>query len=299
MPAYAIAGVTGHVGSVVASELLAHGEAIKAVVRDGNRGAAWRDRGAEIAAGTLEDKAFLGKTLAGAAGFFVLLPPNESETGSYFATQRRTSDTIAAAVKDSAVPLVVMLSSLGAELAEGTGPIKSLHYLEGALRATGTKLVAIRACYFQENIASVIPAAREAGIYPNFLPSADMAIPMVATRDIGHLAATSLRSAPQRSEIVDLLGPMYSARQLAEKLGIALGKPLQVVDVPAAGHVEAMVQAGLPPAAAEVYAEMYRAIGSGLITAKGDRTVEGTTTIDAVLSGLLAGGQAQAGSRTV
>lgn len=294
MPAYVIAGVTGHVGSVVANELLAQGERIKAIVRDGNRGAAWRERGAEIAVGSLDDRAFLTNALAGAAGFFVLLPPNDAETGDYFAAQRRTSDAIAGAVKDSAVPHVVMLSSLGAELAEGTGPIKALHYLENALRATGTKLIAIRASYFQENIASIIPAARQAGIFPNFLPSAEMSIPMVATQDIGRLAATLLKSPHQRSETVDLLGPMYSARQLAEKLGTALGKPLQVVDIPADGQVEAMIQAGLPRPIAEVYAEMYAAIGSGLITTKGDRAVTGTTAIEDVLSVLLGGGRIQA-----
>jgi uncharacterized protein YbjT (DUF2867 family) len=187
-----------------------------------------------------------------------------------------------------------MLSSLGAELADGTGPIKSLHYLENALRATGTKLIAIRACYFQDNIAGVIPGAREAGIYPNFLPSADMAIPMIATRDIGGLAAALLRSAPERSETVDLVGPMYSARQLAENLGTALGKRLQVVDIPEAGQVDAMIQAGLPRPVAEVYAEMNRAIGSGLITSKGDRAVTGTTAIDEILRDLLAGRQTQA-----
>jgi hypothetical protein len=92
MRTFVIAGITGHVGSVVGSELLARGERIKAIVRDPNRGAPWRDRGAEIAVGSLEDRPFLGKTLAGAAGFFVLLPPNDTETGDYFAAQRRTSD---------------------------------------------------------------------------------------------------------------------------------------------------------------------------------------------------------------
>jgi hypothetical protein len=87
---------------------------------------------------------------------------------------------------------------------------------------------------------------------------------------------------------------MYSARQVAVKLGMAFGKPLQVVDIPAAGHVEAMRQAGLPRPVAEVYAEMHTAIGSGLITTKRERTVTGTTTIDDVLSVLLAGGHAQA-----
>jgi uncharacterized protein YbjT (DUF2867 family) len=289
--AYVITGVTGHVGSVVASELLSRGEKIRAIVRDANRAAKWCDRGVELAVGSLDDRAFLGKNLSGVAGFFVLLPPNETAAVDYFAAQRRTSDAIASAVKDSSVPHVVMLSSQGAELAEGTGPIKALHYLEKALRATGTKLSVIRAGYFQENVAGVIPAARSAGVYPNFLPSADMAIPMIATRDIGRLAATLLLSAPQRSETIDLVGPMYSARQLAEKLGMALGKPLQVIDIPAAGRVEAMVQAGLPRQIAEVYAEMYTAIGSGLITNKGDRTVTGATTIDDVISELIAGGQ--------
>ena len=119
-----------------------------------------------------------------------------------------------------------------------------------------------------------------------------MAIPMIATRDIGSLSAALLISAPERSETVDLVGPMYSARQLADKLGTALGKRLQVVDIPETGQVEAMIQAGLPRPVAEVYAEMYRALGSGLITSKGDRTVTGTTTIDDILPDLLSGGQA-------
>jgi uncharacterized protein YbjT (DUF2867 family) len=156
-------------------------------------------------------------------------------------------------------------------------------------------VIAIRACYFQENIAGVISGAREAGIYPNFLPSADMAIPMIATQDIGRLAA-ALISAPGRSETVDLIGPMYSARQLTDKLGTALGKRLQVVDIPEAGQVEAMIHAGLPRPVAEAYAEMYRALGSGLITSKGDRTVTGTTAIDDILPDLLAGGQTQIAS---
>jgi uncharacterized protein YbjT (DUF2867 family) len=290
---YVIAGVTGNVGSVVASELLAQGEKIKAIVRDANRGAIWRERGAEIAVGSVGEQTFLAKALVGAAGFFALLPPDNRVGGEdFYAAQRRTADAIAAAVKESAVPHVVMLSSLGADLAEGTGPIKGLHYLENALRKTGTKLTAIRACYFQENISGIIPAARQAGIYPNFLPSADTAIPMIATRDIGRLAASLSRSPPQRSEIVDLVGPTYSARQLSQKLGAALGKPLQILDIPAGGHVEAMTQAGLPHAIAEVYAELYAAIGTGLITPRGDRTVTGTTTIDEVLPGLLARAQA-------
>jgi uncharacterized protein YbjT (DUF2867 family) len=280
--------VTGHVGSVVAAELLARGVKVRAIVRDANRGTAWVERGAEIVVGSLADSRFLTQTLTGAIAFFALLPP-DSRVGDedFYAAQRRTADAISAAVKESGVPFVVLLSSLGAELADGTGPIKVLHHLENRLRATGTKLVAIRASYFQENLSAVIPVARQQGVYPNFLPSADAAIPMIATKDIGRLAAELLMAPPAASEVVDLLGPVYSARQLSEKLGVALGKPLQIVDIPAERHVEAMTQAGLPPSIAEAYAEMYAAIGAGLLRPNGDRQITGQTTIDDVLPALL------------
>lgn len=282
-----ISGVTGHAGSVAADELLAQGAQVRAIVRSEQKGGAWRERGAELAIGSLEDTVFLTRALAGAAGFFVLLPPNPGGD-DFYQSQRRVADRIASAVKESAVPHVVMLSSVGAELADGTGPIKGLHYMEEALRVTGTKLTAIRASFFQENIASIIPAARQMGIYPNFLPSADMAIPMIATRDIGRLAAELLKSAPRASEAVDLVGPEYSASQLRDKLGAALDKPLRIVDIPAGNHVDAFMQAGMPRSIAEVYSEMYAALGSGLITASGDRRVAGTTPIDEVIAGLVA-----------
>jgi uncharacterized protein YbjT (DUF2867 family) len=293
MSDYVVAGVTGHVGSVVATELLGQGETIKAIVRKDDQAAVWRERGAKVAIGSLTDQGFLSQALTGAAGFFTLLPP-DYRAEDFHAVQRRTADAIAAAVKASAVPHVVMLSSLGADLAEGTGPIKGLHYLENALRAAGTQLTAIRACYFQENIEEVIPAARQSGIYPNFMPSADTVIPTIATRDIGRLAARLLTSPPRTNEIIDLVGPAYSARQVSEKLGAALGKRLEIVDIPAAGHVEALMQAGLIRPVAEVMAELYRAIGSGLITTKGDRLETGTTGIDEVIAALV--GQAQGGN---
>ena len=114
--------------------------------------------------------------LRGAKGFFTLLPPNYQST-DFFATQRKTADSIAGAVKASGVPHVVMLSSIGADLAAGNGPIKGLHYLENALRAAGVKLTAVRAGSFQENVANVLEPAKKMGIFPNFAPSADYPMP--------------------------------------------------------------------------------------------------------------------------
>src|SRR5690349_14568318 len=73
---FVVAGVTGHVGSVVAEQLLAKGQKVKVLVRDAAKGAAWSKKGAEVAQGSLEDQAFLTNALRGATGFFTLLPPN-------------------------------------------------------------------------------------------------------------------------------------------------------------------------------------------------------------------------------
>jgi uncharacterized protein YbjT (DUF2867 family) len=284
---FVVAGVSGNVGSVVADQLLAKGQKVKVLVRDAAKGAAWSKKGAEVAVGVLEDAAFLTGALKGAEGFFTLLPPNYQAAG-FFATQRKTADAIAQAAKASGVPHVVILSSIGADLAEGTGPIKGLHYLENALRAAGVKLSAVRAGYFQENAGGALEPAKKMGIYPSFAASADYPFPMVATKDIGALVATTLLTPPKESQIVDLAGPAYSIRQVAEKLGAALGKTLQVVDVPQDKWVSTLQQAGLSQEVAEILAEMYGAFASGKIKPVGDRLVEGHTPIDETLKTLAA-----------
>ncbi len=285
MSFYVISGATGHVGSVVTTELLAQGKRVKAIARHTDRATRLRELGAEMAAGALDDREFLAGTLRGAAGFFAMLPP-EYPPDDYLGGQRRMADSIAAAVKEAEVPRVVMLSSIGADLESGTGPILGLHYFEKALAATATRLTAIRPAYFQENVAAAIGPARQAAICPSFLPSGK-AIPMVATRDIGRLAARLLPENPSRNEVVDLLGPEYTPRQVCEKLAAALGVSLQLVEIPAAQRVDSLVQAGLPKGIAEVMAEMYGALEADRITTRGDRTEIGSTKLEEVLAVLL------------
>jgi len=282
---FVIAGATGNVGSAAAEVLLGQGQKVRVIVRDEAKGLKWAKRGAEVVVGNLEDQAFLSLILHGAQGAFFLIPPNFASV-DILGDQKKVGATIAAAVKDAQVPHVVMLSSIGADLAEGTGPIKGLYHFENSLRASGAKVTAIRAGYFMENVAQGIGAAKAAGIYPNMLPSQDIAMPMIATRDIGKLVAESL-IAGAKTEIIDLTGPSYTVKQLAEKVGNALKKSIQIVDIPQAGWLDALVNAGVPKPWAEQYVEMYQGLLSGKVTLKGDRTVVGKTEIDSVIEGLV------------
>ncbi|WP_062437987.1 NmrA family NAD(P)-binding protein [Herbidospora daliensis] len=268
---YAITGVTGHVGGAAARELLSRGEAVRAVVRDAAKGAGWSAEGAEVAVADLGDRAALAEALRGCAGAFVLLPTDLSPADPD-AFHRALADTIAGAVADSGVPHVVLLSSIGAELAEGTGPIRWLHHLENGLRATGTRVTAIRSWHFQEKAEMLLGAVLQ-GVYPVFAESADVPTTMIATRDIGVVAANALLSPAPGSEVVDLDGHRYTEREVAEELSAALGRPLQVVTVPREGWAGAMVDAGLPPRIAAELAELYDAERLGLYRTCGDRTV--------------------------
>ena len=285
---YVVAGATGHVGSVVADALLSQKKPVTVLVRDAAKGEPWKKKGAELAVGSLDRPDALTAALKGAKAFFVLLPPHYPPP-DVFAHQKKVSDAIAGAVKSSGVPYVVLLSSVGADLAEGTGPVKGLHYLEEALRKTGAALAALRAGYFQENAGNSLTPAKLLGIVPNFMASADAKLPMIATKDIGRLAAELMAVDPPKSQIVDLQGPAYSMKQVAELLGKALGKPLKLVDIPQAGWVDAMTKAGIPKYLADCFAEMYGAFLKGVMKPKGDRLVQGKTPLEETIKAVAKG----------
>jgi uncharacterized protein YbjT (DUF2867 family) len=279
---FVVAGVTGHVGSVVAAHLLAAGEQVRVLVRDRTKGERWRRQGAEVAVADLSDRDALTDALRGAHGCFVLLPFNLAAADIH-ADQRRMADAIAGAVQDSGVRHAVMLSSIGADLATGTGPIQYLHYLENLLRGTGAVVTAIRSGHFQEKVEALLGVALESGIYPVFGDSADTLVPMVATRDVGAVVAEMLVARPSASEVVDFLGPAYTERQVAGRLGLLLGRPLQVVPIPAPGWVDALIEAGSSRSIAESLAELYDAEQRGILRPQGDRLMQGRTEIDVTL----------------
>ncbi|NDL56916.1 NmrA family NAD(P)-binding protein [Phytoactinopolyspora mesophila] len=283
---YAITGITGHVGGATARELLAHGAPVRALVRDAAKGTSWAKRGAEVAVVDLTDRTTLTDAVTGADGWFVMLPfiPGATDADS----QRRLIDSIAGAARDSGVPHVVMLSSVGAHLPSGTGPIRWLHLLENELRSTGTVLSAIRSAHFQEKFEDVLDTVRNVGIYPNFGSSADVATPMIATRDIGAVAAALLLEGPTHSEVIDLDGPAYTERQVAEKLAAALGTTVDVVNVPRQEWVSTLEQAGVPRDFAEQVAELHAAGEDGLLRPAGDRVHQCTTEIDETIKHALA-----------
>jgi uncharacterized protein YbjT (DUF2867 family) len=288
---YAIAGVSGNTGSVVAEELLRRGEKIRVIVRNEEKGAPWREKGAEVAVASMDDADALTRALTGVEGAYLLLPPDMG-SDDMIARGRAFGDAFAQAVRAAGVKHVVFLSSIGAQHATGTGPIRALHEIETRLRGTGAALTLLRPPYFIENWGAAIGPASSDGVLPTFI-TPSLKIDMVATRDIGVAAADALRNVPSGVRIVELAGPgQYDASDVASALGSALGKDLQVVHPPLDAVVPTFTSFGISEHVAGLFREMYEGINSGHVAWDGTgERLQGTTPPEAVFRGLLSASQ--------
>ncbi|MGO1562699.1 MAG: NmrA family NAD(P)-binding protein [Actinomycetaceae bacterium] len=292
---YVIAGATGRVGGTVARRLLAKGEPVRVLVRRPEDADRWQRLGAEARAVDLTDRPALARALTGASAMFALLP-FDLGAADLDAQAEALACSIAGAVDDAGVPRVVMLSSGGADLAGGTGPIAGLYLLEEALRAV-TVLTAVRSGHFQEKVADVLAPAMAEGVYPVLAPSAEVPLAMGATADVGAVAADLLRAPSGVGETVDVLGPGYTEREVAAHLGRALGRELHVAVVPEDAWAQTLREAGFQAHVAESLAELYRADAAGLLAPRGDRTVRVTAPIEDTIAAVVGAHEEAIGAR--
>lgn len=280
---YAIAGVTGNTGSVVADTLLAQGEPVRVIVRDAAKGASWKARGAEVAVAALEDTAALTAALRGATGAYLLVPPRVASKDPA-GENRALIASLVRAVKDAKVPHVVLLSSVGAQHAKGTGPILSVHHAEHELAAV-TKLTAVRASYFLENWGGALGMIDQ-GVLPTFVP-ADVRFRMVATADIGKTAARAL--VEETPGVIELAGPReQSADDIAAIVSTITGKPVKAQVAPLDAVVPTFTSFGMSAEVAGLFREMYEGIAAGLLAPEPtNRQVKGAVGAETVLRALL------------
>ena len=274
-----VLGATGHTGSVVAQTLLAHKQSVRVVVRSADNGAIWAAKGAEVAVASLDDQAALTKALQGASGVYLLIPPNYGAT-SWLDEQRRRVDQTAEAVKASGIAHVVLLSSIGANLPDGTGPIRAARYGEQQLTAVAPNVTILRPGYFMDNWASGIGTAKNQGLLPSFI-SPQMSIPMISTRDIGRVAAERLMAGGRGHAIVELAGPEeYSPEDVATQLGGVLGRAVAVQAAPLSAVVPTFTSFGFSTEAAGLFQEMYTAFSKDVVRYERPQSlVRGTTSL--------------------
>ncbi len=272
---YVILGASGNTGSIIANSLLFKGEHVRVVGRDAGRLQRFVDRGAEAFTADISDAAALTKAFSGARAAYLMLPPAKSRED-----QERESDAIAKAVKESGLPYAVYLSSYGAQVPEGTGPVTGLHSLEQKLNAIdGLNVLHLRAAYFMENNLAAISMIQGMGIFGNALLP-DVKLPMIATSDVGDYAAQRLLHLDfSGKQTRELLGERdLSMTEATAVIGRGIGKPdLRYEQFPYDQVQQVLTQMGVPPKGAALYIEMYKAINVGILAPLEPRSTENTT----------------------
>lgn len=273
-----VTGATGNVGGAIAERLLKAGHKVRAIGRNKEKLGPLVSKGAEAVVGDQADAEFLTEAFTGAEAVFAMIPSSPTAEDMR-AEQRAFAESIATAIKNSGVKKVVALSSLGADQPSGTGPITGLHEFEEILNAIpGISIIILRPTYFMENFLHAIPIIRQAGFIGD-LPRADLAMPMIATRDIAAVAAEYLASPTFEGHSVrELLGPEdQKFADAAALLGEAIGKPdLSYVEFSEEDYKLGLLGAGFSASVADNYTEMGNAMNDGRIEGS-ERSADSTT----------------------
>ena len=276
---YVITGATGNTGSVIAERLLDRGGQVRVVARDAKRPNRFVSQGAEAFVASLEDAAALTRAFTGARAVYAMIPPDLA-TPDPRGHQERISDAFALALEQSGVAYAVLLSSIGADKPDGTGPVVGLHNFEQkVVDIAALNALCLRPTYFLENLLPQVQVIQKFGIMAGPL-RADLKLPMIATRDIGVYAADSLTkldfTGKQTQELLGAEDVSYS--EAAPVIGGAIGKPaLTYRQLPPEQLKPAFMQMGMSAATADLLLEMSDSLNNGYMTPLEERSPRNTT----------------------
>ncbi len=262
---FVITGGAGNISRPLAEKLLHAGHEVTVIGRSAANLKALTDAGAIAAIGSVEDTVFLTQTFTGADAVYTMVPPiyTVSDWKGYIG---KIGANYAQAIRQSGVKYVVNLSSVGAHLPDGVGPVSGLYRAEQALNTlTDVAILHLRPPYFFTNLLANIDMIKGMGIIGANFSVTGKKFPMIAPSDIADVAAEQLLSLSFTGHsVLYLASDIVSTDEIAAVLGTAIGKPdLAWVSFTNDQALGGMLQAGLPEEIAKNYAEMNHAIDKG------------------------------------
>lgn len=262
---YVVTGASGNIGKILTGSLLKAGKKVRVIGRSSSRLQPLIDLGAQAAFGSLDDPEFLTEAFHGAKSVFAMIPPNIAAE-DFRKYQGQISDSLVEAIRRSGVKNVVALSSIGAHLPAGTGPIKGLFDFEQKLeKLEGADVLILRPAFFMENLFQGASVIEQTGMNGAALKP-DTAPAMIATNDIAEFAADAMLNGKFKGVTAQvLLGPTdVSMLEATKAIGLAIGNPeLRYMQFPFENFRQAMASAGASEDVINQYIEMIEWMNSG------------------------------------
>jgi uncharacterized protein YbjT (DUF2867 family) len=260
---YVITGSLGHISKPIVEGLVKAGHQVTVITSKTDNAPAIEAIGAKAAVGSVEDAAFVQEAFAGADAVYLMIPPKWGVT-QWRAYQNQVADNYIAAIKANNIPYAVMLSSIGAHMGNGAGPVDGLHDLEQKLQTVESLNVkALRPSYFMYNLFGMVGMVKGMGIMgSNF---GDDKLVLVHTSDIAEVALQNLMNLDFTGyQIQYIASEERTGAEIARVLGEAIGKPeTPWVVFSDEQSKQGMAQAGLNEEMANGYTTMGVALRNG------------------------------------
>jgi len=283
---YAITGITGQVGGALARTLLDTGQSVRAVVRNPEKGQSWAREGCEVAVAEMDDPAALTAAFRGACGVFIL-PPSEFDPAPGFPEARTVIDAVYTAIEAAHPGKVVCLSTVGAQATQ-PNLLTQRTLMEQKLGTLNIPVTFLRPGWFMENFAWDIASARDNGVISTFLQPLDQPFPMIATADVGRVAAECLQQEWHGRRVVELEAEhRISPSEAAATFARIFDRPVRVEAVPRETWGSLFKSQGMKDPTPRI--QMLDGFNEGWIDFEGgeQNSLKGRVTLETVLRGLV------------
>lgn len=261
---YVVIGSLGNVSKPLSLKLVAAGHSVTIVSSRDEKAEQIILMGAKSAIGSVEDVDFLTKTFIGADAVYTMVPPyfGASNWKKYIA---QIGKNYATAIQAAKVKNVVNLSSIGAHMPDGCGPVSGLYHVEEELNGLeGVNVKHLRAGFFYGNLLSNVNMAKNMGaIGGNY--GANATLVLVHPDDIAEVAFRYLNDLTFRGKSNQyVVSDEKRTSEVATILGKAIERPeLTWINFSDEETIAGMIQAGIPLEVAKNYAELGSAMRSG------------------------------------
>ncbi|TLV02730.1 NAD(P)H-binding protein [Dyadobacter luticola] len=261
---YIITGSLGNISLPVTKNLIAAGHNVTVISSNPDKKSEIEALGAHAAIGSATDSDFVNNTFKNAEVAYLMIPSSFALT-DYENFQLEVADVYIEALKDSNIQHVVLLSSLGAHLREGAGPIDALGYLEEKLLAfPDLNVKFLRPSYFFSNLFAFGPMILQAGIAGSNFGDTDEKLVLTHTDHIAEVATQTLLDLFTGKSVTNIANDERHPTEIAAILGKALGKE-NTPWIPFSDEQahEGLLGAGLNESFASLYTEMGQALRNG------------------------------------
>jgi uncharacterized protein YbjT (DUF2867 family) len=216
-----LTGVTGKTGGAVANALIEKGVTFRALVRDADKAAAFKEAGAELIVGDMGDRDAVARALDGVDKAALILPNSQEQKDM----ELQFVDLAA----EAGVKHLVKLSSLEAR-DDATSPVPQLHWaVEEHIRETGMEWTMIRPNFFMDNLLGAGRTIKSDGNFA--LPMADGIVVPMDCRDIGATIAEVLIGEGHAGQSYEISGPeQMTFHDIADQFSAVLGKKVEYVN---------------------------------------------------------------------